>query len=285
MRLYFVEQALRFVDALREAEQASGRKYFPITVLMSYWTLKNKNLADYLGRWVQRDEIILFVDSGAYSAFTQYQTIDVNAYGNWLTKNLSWIDCYANLDVKESWQKSAANLSVLQGMGLSPMPVYHMGEPLTIYQDMLAQYPDVALGGMVGATKSIDAIKQSIRWHAYEAIKAKKRLHLFGIGSYPILMEAPAFSADSSTYIGYRWGKVNIFDETKLQYVRFQVGDPRIISYEHYFTRFGLPSFPAVMKRAKTHATTYLRAFEYLNMKRAEEYLTAIWGVRMRKKP
>lgn len=285
MKLFFVEQGLRFVDELRNAEQRSGRKYFPISILMSYWTLKNKNLGQYLSRWVQRNEIELFIDSGAYSAYTMYQTIDVNAYGKWLIDNQGWYDYCANLDVKESWQKSANNLAVLESLGLHPLPVYHLGEPEYLYTDMLLNYDYICLGGVAGNIRGLNVTTPTIQKFARQAQAAGKRLHLFGIGAFPVLMKAPSYSADSSSYIGYRWGKIKIFDEVQVKYIQFQVGDPRLISYDHYFVRFGLPSFPAVMKRAGVHAASTLRAFEYLNMKRAEEYITAIWKVRNKVKP
>lgn len=278
--LYFVEQGLRFTEALHNAEQVSGNKYFPIKILMSYYQLQNKNLGDYLSRWVARDEIFLFIDSGAFSAFTQYKTIDVNEYGAWIDKNKDWIDCFANLDVKESWQKTASNMQALESAGLHPLPVYHLGEPPELLDDMLLNYDYICMGGMAGSINSIEVLRNVVRFNAMKAITAQKKMHLFGVGSFPVLLHVPAFSADSSSYIGYRWGKIKIFDDVKMKYVSYHVGSPELIRYEHVFSRMGLPSFPAMLKRAGKHAATLIRAFEYLNMKRAEEYLTAIWKAR-----
>ena len=116
-------------------------------LLISYYYFKGVDVRQML-----RDHFTeppdLFADSGAFSAFTQRDTVDVHAYADWLLKYEYLFTVYATLDVKHSWRQGLENQRILEGRGLRPLPIYHIGEPWELLDDLVSEYPYLGLGGI-----------------------------------------------------------------------------------------------------------------------------------------
>src|SRR5262245_32562654 len=97
------------------------------------------------------EPIRLFLDSGAFSAWKQRQTIDVRNYIKFVREAEPWIAIYANLyvipgrpdrvrttaDAEASATQSYRNLQIMKDAGLKPLPVFHQGERFHWLEKML----------------------------------------------------------------------------------------------------------------------------------------------------
>lgn len=155
----------------------------------------------------------VFADSGAFSAYTQNDPIAVEKYADWLQRWEQYLTVYANLDAKESWRVGVKNLRYLEGRGLSPIPVFHVGEPFDLFEDLCQHYQWVAIGGMAGAPVENDVFIQHLVPIFRKAREYDTFLHGFGITDQQLLRLFPWDSVDSTSWSqGYRWGRIPIFD-------------------------------------------------------------------------
>ena len=96
----------------------------------------------------------LFLDSGAYSAWTSGKELLVEDYIEYIKEHKDYIDVYANLDVIGSAEGTWENQRKMEAAGSSPLPVYHVNEPLK-YLDMCMEYDYFAVGGMAKPSSSV----------------------------------------------------------------------------------------------------------------------------------
>lgn len=181
-----------------------------INVLRSYW-----EISEFDGHTLSRHGVNQFLDSGAFSAWSQGISIDVKHYGAWVKRYESQLQYYANLDAiprssapgerKAAAQKTLENQLALEDMGLKPIPVFHKGEPWEYLERYLAKYDYICLGGLVADAKAggnkefFDEV-----WSKYladEKGKPKAKIHAFGMTSLQHMVRYPWFSADSSTWM------------------------------------------------------------------------------------
>lgn len=146
----------------------------------------------------------LFMDSGAYSALTQQTTIDVNDYISFIKKNISLIDHYANLDVIGDAGKTFTNQTKMEAAGLSPIPVYHYGDPKHFLTHYLNKYDYIGLGGMVPIpSKKLGVWLDELFGgplkgkDGYPIVK----VHGFGLTEFRLMFRYPWYSVDSSSWV------------------------------------------------------------------------------------
>ena len=124
----------------------------PQHVLESYYYLKNpKKIAITRERGTR-----IFLDSGAFTMFTQGVKIDLKEYARFIICHQDIIEVAANLDVIGNAEHSYANQKKLEGLlkphGLNVLPVHHVLEDHDHW--LLKRYLDeghqhICLGGMV----------------------------------------------------------------------------------------------------------------------------------------
>ena len=103
----------------------------PVNILLSYpyW------LSLEQGELISPDvPVRIFGDSGAFSTFTGATarlgiTVNREGYADWVGKHGDRFDAYANLDVIFQPEASKDNLLWLEAQGLTPLPVFHVGDP------------------------------------------------------------------------------------------------------------------------------------------------------------
>ncbi len=161
-----------------------------------------------------KNKVNLFLDSGAFSAWTQGVDIDIQEYIAFIKKHEDIIEVYANLDViskgassadkKLAAEQTLENQKNMEKAGLSPLPVFHVGEPFQYLEHYIQKYDYVALGGMVGRPK-----KTLIPWldtcfgdficdkHGLPKVKP----HGFGLTSLPLMLKFPWWSVDSTSWV------------------------------------------------------------------------------------
>ena len=281
MKLYYVAQRnMSFVPHLRTIKEETGIDPFPIKLLLSYFFLKKTSLDKVFENVLEPHEIDLFIDSGAYSAFTQRVRIDVEKYADWIKKNQHWMTQYANLDVKHSATEGEYNLRFLEKEGLSPIPVWHGGESAGALSKMASQYNHIAIGGIVGKevkrtglTKFLQAVSNIVKDNGSKA-------HMFGVGNWNTLSKVDFHSADSTSFEMSRWGKVCLWDDTNFKIERLKFASKEILQYEHIFAQYGLPTSPLMMKRPGSFGYPIIRAFQYMEFQKMAASLSALWDVR-----
>src|SRR5690606_18275566 len=163
-----------------------------------------------------------FLDSGAFSAWTKGMEIDIQKYIEFIKQNQDVITVYANLDVispdrfsmgtKESAEKTLRNQKNMEEADLSPLPVFHIGEPFEYLEYYVNHYDYIGLGGMVGKSKQTLSPWLDVVFGKYvcdERGYPKVKVHGFGLTSVTLMVKYPWYSVDSTTWtVNARLGKV-----------------------------------------------------------------------------
>lgn len=151
----------------------------------------------------------IFLDCGAYSAWTHGETIDVHAYAQFLLKYKQYINVYPNLDVKGSIEETLKNQKILEDYGLNPIPVFHVNtRRWDILEKYIDKYPYIALGAIAGEGGS-SAVLDSDFNNIFARAKRNPltKFHGFGVSSLPLLKKYPFYSSDSTSWLaGGRFG-------------------------------------------------------------------------------
>ena len=168
----------------------------------------------------------LFIDSGAYSAWTRGVEIDVDEYITWINERADYIDLFGQVDVIpgdkihgatmqqviEAAEKTWENYLYMRERVKYPerlLYTFHVGEPIKYLERALEWkdekgnlIPYIALGGMVGKPKPI---RQSFLDQCFRVIRKSSnpqvKVHVFGMTDFSLLANYPITSADSTSWI------------------------------------------------------------------------------------
>lgn len=182
----------------------------------------------------------IFLDSGAFSAFTLGVKLEVADYVNYIKDNMDIIRVEDGVlmasvldgigDADETWR----NQMEMERMGVRPLPCYHFGEPIEALRWYVENYEYITLGGMVGATTEQLRIWLERVWEDSlldGAGRAKIKVHGFGITSRPLMKEFDWYSCDSSSWIQSaafggietpKWGPLNVSGKSPSRHVANQ---------------------------------------------------------------
>lgn len=153
---------------------------------------------------IQREKVDLFLDSGAFSAWTQGTEININEYIAFVQKHQDIIEVYANLDVIGDPKATWKNQKIMEAAGLTPLPTFHYGEDIKWLERYLRSgYDYIALGGMVPISTSalrywLDNLFQNYLCTPSGIPKVK--VHGFGLTSLPLMLRYPWYSMDSTSW-------------------------------------------------------------------------------------
>lgn len=151
----------------------------------------------------------LFLDSGAFTAFTKKENIPVGAYASFVRDTRSYWSVCSSLDViGQGDEAAAASYDVfrqLHSLGADVIPVFHVREPDSWLERYIAEgHPYIAIGGMV---------PESTQWlmdrldHLFASVltkrdgSAKVRLHGFGLTVFSLMFRYPWYSVDSTSWL------------------------------------------------------------------------------------
>lgn len=194
--------------------------------LFSYLNDKT-NIENYINYMKQNNvHLKLFIDSGAFTAWTKGTVIDVDTYINWLNERADYLYLYGQLDsipgnihtgataeqVKEAAKQTWENYLYMRSKLKNPnalLYTFHVGEPYEYLQQALEwvdeignHIPYIALEGMVGKTTQI---KDNFLQECFKIIKNSSnpnvKIHAFGMTSFKLLSIYPITSADSTSWI------------------------------------------------------------------------------------
>lgn len=152
----------------------------------------------------------IFLDSGAFSAFTLGVNISVEDYCEYIKRNLDIIRVEDNVvmasvldgigDPLQTWR----NQLEMELRGAKPLPCFHAGEDERYLEWYVQNYEYITLGGMVGSSTKQLCIWLDRMWDRYltdGSGRARIKVHGFGITAVPIMERYPWFSCDSSSWI------------------------------------------------------------------------------------
>lgn len=180
-------------------------------ILLSYHYCKGISIADALSCFGETPPAV-FLDSGAFSMMTQGIPIDLACYARYIQENMTSIIVYANLDVIKQAEQTYRNQRALEQYGLTPLPVFHVGEPFSYLDAYVKAYPSIALG--VAGTSYHVYMPWLVKCFAH--IPQETRVHGFGITAWDALSAFPWYSVDSSSWNrAGRFGRFLLFDEKK----------------------------------------------------------------------
>lgn len=175
-------------------------------VLESYHYVNKQRFVDDM----RSDGAQIFLDSGAFSAYTLGVKIDIGEYCEYIKRNKDLIRVEDNIamasvldgigDPLETWR----NQLEMEQRGFKPLPCFHAGEDERYLEYYVANYEYITLGGMVGSSTQQLCIWLDRIWSRYlidGAGNPKIKVHGFGITSVPIMERYPWHSCDSSSWI------------------------------------------------------------------------------------
>lgn len=198
----------------------------PGNILMSYFYVRQKfsKFIELLEN--KKANKKLFIDSGAFTAWTKQESIDVDEYINFINTYSEHIELYGQIDVipgdiikghtPEQVEEAAAatweNYLYMRPRMKKPeglLYTFHVGEPYRYLEQALEwrddngqPIPYIALGGMVGKPMPT---KKSFLDSCFNIIKKssnpKVKVHAFGMTSFSLLEAYPITSADSTSWI------------------------------------------------------------------------------------
>ena len=109
-------------------------------------------------------------------------------------------------------------------------------------------YEYICLGGLVHGRRTPEIMKNHIIKIIKDCLKdahaSNVKTHGFGIGTPNILMINPFYSADSTSFIQSKYGQIIMWDEHDMTTYKVKLNSPELVSFEHLFSRYGLPTSP-----------------------------------------
>lgn len=146
----------------------------------------------------------LFLDSGAFSAFSQGITIDLDEYIQFIQEHDRYLQVYANLDVIGDPEATWRNQQYMEDRGLHPLPTFHYGEPIRYLERYVSIYPYVALGGMVPIKTADLRVWLDVLFSHYlcdERGLPRCKVHGFGLTTFDLMLRYPWYSVDSTSWV------------------------------------------------------------------------------------
>jgi hypothetical protein len=191
MRIYFVTVG-------KKDEKNVLRELKPPHVLLSYFYFNTREkIEKFLSDIGYRPKILF--DSGAYSSLNLGKDIALTSYIRFIKENSDLLDEYIQLDVIDNINITKAYLKIMQGEGLTPIPVFTYGACESYLQELVEQgHTRIALGGTV----PINSKKTVAEWvKLYCWLYPHVKFHLLGSSSLKILDHCDIESVDASTWI------------------------------------------------------------------------------------
>lgn len=153
----------------------------------------------------QTGKVNLFLDSGAYSAYSQGVEIKIEDYIAFIKEHQQYLEVYANLDVIGDAEATLQNQKIMEKEGLAPLPCFHYGEDIKYLKYYLERYEYIALGGMVPISTPDLILWLDDIFHSYICDKntglPKVKIHGFGLTSFSLMKRYPWYSVDSTSWV------------------------------------------------------------------------------------
>ena len=159
---------------------------------------------------IRQDGKQVFLDSGAFSAFTKGVKVDIPAYCDYIKRNEDIVEkvdgilCASVLDGIGDPLLTYQNQFIMESLGVKPLPCFHYGEDERYLKHYIANYDYITIGGMVPISTPQLIHWLDRLWEEHLCDKSGRprcRVHGFGLTSLPLMKRYPWFSVDSSTWV------------------------------------------------------------------------------------
>ena len=190
-------------------------------ILESYHYVYRKSFVEKM----RADGVKIFLDSGAFSAFTMGVEVDMAAYCRYIQENADILEvvdgmvCASVLDGIGDPLKTYQNQLAMESLGVRPLPCFHYGEDERYLDYYTANYPYITLGGMVPISTPqlyhwLDRIWEK---HLVDgAGRPKVKVHGFGLTTMALVERYPWYSVDSSSWVQTaRTGGMMLYPEAR----------------------------------------------------------------------
>lgn len=176
-------------------------------ILMAYpYLAKQPAAMAALAKAAERGYRVM-IDSGAFTAHQSGKPINVRDYIAFLRSLPFTPDCYVTLDVIGDPVGSQRNLDIMRDAGLTPMPVFTYGDTPETLDEMFAQAPVVAVGGLVGRRGKLGYLQ----WVSQQT--RGRPVHLLGNVTPAVVSQHRPFAADASNFLGVaRFGQLALYE-------------------------------------------------------------------------
>lgn len=265
---------------------AAAPQVRPLRILFSYHYYRDEDMASRIQVVLKDVPTDVFADSGAYSAWTLGQTIEVPAYADWLARWGHLFTCAATLDVIGDPVGSFKQTEQLRKMvdpRLEIVPVFHSNDPgglawLQRYIDAGYTYIGISpTGAIYGNPKLMKA------WltQCFRAKPPHVRYHGFGVTGWDTLKSFPWYSVDSSSWAsGFRYATLSLFDPKRGNWRRFSMRKrAELLANLDILERYGLT---AAETRADAYDRVAICAACVRSWQLAEEWLEEHHGTAQR---
>lgn len=168
--------------------------------LESYHYVSSQRYVDKM----RRDGVKVFLDSGAFSAFSKGVSVDLNKYCDYIHANQDIIEFPSVLDAIGDPDGTWRNQDAMERQGVRPLPCFHYGEPEVVLEYYVKNYEYITIGGMVPISTPQLLIWLDRIWTDYLTLPdgtPKVKVHGFGLTSLPLMFRYPWYSVDSSTWV------------------------------------------------------------------------------------
>ena len=182
--------------------------YFGISVKDTQYG-ESERFKDFLllmgGKKMVGKLIKLFLDSGAYSAWSKGVPIDIQEYIQFIKLHLRFIAAYSVLDVMGDPEKTWANQRIMEKAGLHPVPCFHYNDDekyVKLYTS--GKYPYISFGGMVPEHGNSLVMWLDRMFRDYVCGPdgmPKCKVHGFGMTTHDLLWRYPWYSVDSASWV------------------------------------------------------------------------------------
>ncbi len=194
----------RYSARLTETEE-KGRSSVRNYLESYHYINKPKYVAD-----IRREGKKVFLDSGAFSAFTKGIDVDLPAYCRYIQENADIIEnidgsvCASVLDSIGSAEGTYKNQMAMEKLGVRPLPCFHYGEDEKCLAWYVKNYSHITIGGMVPISTPQLRIWLDRIWDRYltdGAGRPRLNVHGFGLTTISLMKNYPWYSVDSSSWV------------------------------------------------------------------------------------
>lgn len=178
-------------------------------ILESYHYVGKQRFVDDM----RREGASIFLDSGAFSAWTLDVKLSVEEYCDYIKRNRDIIrveggalmaSVLDSIGGKNSALGTYNNQTEMEARGVRPLPCFHKGEDERYLEHYIRNYDYITLGGMVGTSADQLEVWLDRIWEKYltdGAGRPRCMVHGFGMTSIPLMERYPWYSCDSSSWI------------------------------------------------------------------------------------
>jgi hypothetical protein len=158
-----------------------------------------------------KDDFIFLVDSGAYTAYTRGQHVDLEKYLTVVNELVTLgfnLSGYFTLDVIGDHKKTKENFYIIKNAGYDPIPIFTRGAPKEDLEEYFEHADLVALGNVFGSGLVEHQYMKAVMT---DWVRGRK-VHWLGYSKKDFLLYFKPYQFDTSSFSSsVRFGNISLF--------------------------------------------------------------------------